>query len=433
MSSEEVAISVRGLSKRYIINHREHATSLAEAALGFLRNPFKAMDKEELWSLNDVSFDVQKGEILGLVGRNGAGKSTLLKVLSRISEPTRGAATLRGRLGSLIEVGTGFQPELTGRENVYLNGAILGMTRKEITRRFDEIVAFSGVEKYLDTPVKRYSSGMYVRLAFAVAVHLDTDILLIDEVLAVGDADFQAKSVRKMMEVAKSGKTILVVSHNAATIQTLCTRALLLRSGCVVNTGPVSDIIQEYNQMSAGAGSSENSGLRIEYDEGYFRSVDFLNSDMTPTRIFTVGEEIIVDLEIDAPDTIRRPTVTLTVLNAFGGRTVVARSPCNERALPDLKGLRRVTCVLSKFAIMPGEYSMKIELGSEEMPLDTLQRNLHFTLTAGDPYDDGWGSVAGGYVIARRLAGRLTPRRGGDCVAGERRRGAARRRQAAPL
>ncbi len=403
MSSDEFAISVRGLSKRYVIDHREQPTSLAEAALSFIRQPLKAPDREEIWSLNDVSFDVKKGEILGLVGRNGAGKSTLLKVLSRISEPTRGEAVLRGRLGSLIEVGTGFQPELTGRENIYLNGAILGMTRKEITQRFDEIVDFSGVEKYLDTPVKRYSSGMYVRLAFAVAVHLDTEILLIDEVLAVGDADFQAKSVRKMSEVARSGKTILVVSHNAATIEALCTRALLLSSGRVLKTGGVQEIIQEYNKASAPAGSSDTGHSRVVFGDrsSHFRSADILDATMRPTRLFKTGEDIVFDLDIDAMGGVHQPTVTVTIENAFGQRVVVARSPCNQRALPDLKGSKRVLCTLSQLAIAPGEYSVKLELGSEGVSLDSSEGKLPFTVTTADPFEDGWSASTAGLVIVR--------------------------------
>jgi lipopolysaccharide transport system ATP-binding protein len=403
MLSDELAISVRGLGKRYIIDHQEQPTSLAEAALGFVRQPFKPANREMIWSLDDVSFDVKKGEILGLVGRNGAGKSTLLKVLSRISEPTRGEAMLRGRLGSLIEVGTGFQPELTGRENVYLNGAILGMTRREIKLRFDEIVAFSGVEKYLDTPVKRYSSGMYVRLAFAVAAHLDTEILLIDEVLAVGDADFQAKSVRKMAEVARSGKTILVVSHNAATVEALCTRALLLRSGQLVMDGAVGEVIQEYNKASSPADTVEGGDSRVYLgDRGsHIKSADILDANMAPNRVFKTGDDIAIDLEIEAHDGVQNPIVTVIIENTFGQRIVVARSPCNQRALPDLKGSRRVVCTLSQLAIAPGEYSVNLELGSDGMSLETVEGKLQFTVTTGDPYEDGWSASTAGLVIVR--------------------------------
>src|SRR4051794_37460451 len=212
MSSGDIAVSVRGLSKAYTIAHNaERQVTLAEQMLQRLRNPFKRAQTETFWALKDVDFDIKKGDVVGIIGRNGAGKSTLLKVLSRITQPTAGEIDLYGRVGSLLEVGTGFHPELTGRENIYLNGAILGMSRREIDREFDAIVEFAGIEQFLDTPVKRYSSGMYVRLAFAVAAHLDPEILIIDEVLAVGDLEFQNKCLGKMKDVATSGRTVLFV------------------------------------------------------------------------------------------------------------------------------------------------------------------------------------------------------------------------------
>jgi lipopolysaccharide transport system ATP-binding protein len=401
MSSDQLAISVRGLSKHYIIDHREQPTSLAEAAIDIMRHPFRRPDREEVRSLDEVSFEVKKGEILGLLGRNGAGKSTLLKVLSRITEPTHGEAELRGRLGSLIEVGTGFQGELTGRENLFLNGAILGMSRNEVRRKFDEIVAFSGVEKYLDTPVKRYSSGMYVRLAFAVAAHLDTDILLIDEVLAVGDADFQAKSVKKMIEVANSGKTILVVSHNAATIEALCTRALLLQSGRAIKTGPVREVLDVYTSMSAPDGA-EPGDTRVAFERSsHFKTADILDATMVPTRVFKTGDDIVFDLELEAHEVIHQPTVTVTIENALAKRLVVVRSPCNQRALPDLRGSRHVRCTLSQMTLAPGEYSVKLELGSDGATLDRSENKLQFTVTAADPFDDGWNAAAAGLVLVR--------------------------------
>lgn len=243
----DIVIRVENLSKRYRIGHQaDGSMSLREALLQKSRRlwnktrdmatgkPFVHGDThEDIWALKGVNFEVQRGEAVGIIGRNGSGKSTLFKILSRITEPTEGRATIRGRVASLLEVGTGFHPELSGRENIYLNGAILGMTRSEIKNRFDEIVAFSEVEKFLDTPVKRYSSGMYVRLAFAVAAHLEAEILVIDEVLAVGDIQFQKKCIEKMQEVAKSGRTVLFVSHNMAAIQDLCQRAILLSSGVI--------------------------------------------------------------------------------------------------------------------------------------------------------------------------------------------------------
>jgi lipopolysaccharide transport system ATP-binding protein len=265
----DIVISVENLSKRYLVGHqsaeRERYTALRDVvgreARNFVR---KAVDfargrqivqgdeVEEFWALKDVSFEVKRGEVLGIIGRNGAGKSTLLKILSFITEPTHGRTILRGRVASLLEVGTGFHPELTGRENIFLNGAILGMTRAEIKRKFDEIVAFAEVERFLDTPVKRYSSGMYVRLAFAVAAHLEPEILIVDEVLAVGDAEFQKKCLGKMQDVtSKQGRTILFVSHNMAAIQTLCRHALLLETGSVRGVGDVNTQIEAYLQSSS--------------------------------------------------------------------------------------------------------------------------------------------------------------------------------------
>lgn len=247
-------IAVKNLSKVYRISHaRKPYHTLREDLIEVAKTPIRFLlghrtDKEKFWALKDVSFDVKQGEVLGIIGKNGAGKSTLLKILSRITDPTNGSAVLRGRVASLLEVGTGFHPELTGRENIYLNGALLGMRRQEINRKFDEIVAFSEVEKFLDTPVKFYSSGMYVRLAFAVAAHLEPEILIVDEVLAVGDAAFQKKSLGKMSEVSKSGRTILFVSHNMNAIRQLCTSAIVLEEGRVAFSGSPSKSIMYYTQ-----------------------------------------------------------------------------------------------------------------------------------------------------------------------------------------
>src|SRR6476659_4807334 len=252
-----VAISVENLSKCYRIASQRDAhqktTSLREELARFVTLPLRHWKKvnrvqagEEFWALRNVSFEVEQGDVLGIIGRNGAGKSTLLKILSRITKPTTGRARLRGRLGSLLEVGTGFNPELSGRDNVFLNGAILGMPRAEIKRRFDEIVGFAEVERFIDTPVKHYSSGMYLRLAFAVAAHLEPEILLVDEVLAVGDAQFQRKSLGKMGEVAAEGRTVLFVSHNLAIIQALCKRTVLLERGQIVEDGPSREVVASY-------------------------------------------------------------------------------------------------------------------------------------------------------------------------------------------
>ena len=249
----DVAIRVEGLGKQYHLGGTRESYSTLRDQLrkwtslrGLLHRGKRAEHRPPFWALKDVSFEVKQGEVVGIIGRNGAGKSTLLKILSRITEPTEGGADIVGRVGSLLEVGTGFHPELTGRENVYLNGAIMGMKRAEIVRKFDEIVAFAEVEKFIDTPVKHYSSGMYMRLAFAVAAHLEPEILIVDEVLAVGDAEFQKKCLGKMGDVARGGRTVLFVSHNLSAIQSLCKEAILLRQGAIDMCGLTSNIIHRY-------------------------------------------------------------------------------------------------------------------------------------------------------------------------------------------
>ena len=256
----DVAIRCEGLAKQYRIGERESYKALRDVITDAFASPFRRLrsalrhssngsagsKKPNIWALKDVSFEIRRGEVVGIIGRNGAGKSTLLKILSRITEPTHGHADIWGRIGSLLEVGTGFHPELTGRDNIFLNGAILGMRRAEIARKFDEIVAFAEVEKFIDTPVKRYSSGMYVRLAFAVAAHMETEILLVDEVLAVGDAEFQKKCLGKMGEVARAGRTVFFVSHSMPAVQRLCQRAILLRDGTVAMDGAVDAAVESY-------------------------------------------------------------------------------------------------------------------------------------------------------------------------------------------
>ncbi len=253
MSSKDLAVSVRGLSKSYVIAHNSNRpTNFREVIVDRIRHPLGngRQDQETFWALKDVDFEIARGGVIGIIGRNGAGKSTLLKILSRITWPTTGEIDIYGRVSSLLEVGTGFHGELTGRENIFLNGTILGMSRGEIKRKFDEIVEFSGVEQFLDTPVKRYSSGMYVRLAFAVAAHLEPEILIVDEVLAVGDAQFQRKCLGKMQEISEGqGRTILFVSHNMASINQLCSRGILLRDGQIAFDGSASDAVQGYFKL----------------------------------------------------------------------------------------------------------------------------------------------------------------------------------------
>ncbi len=294
MAKSDIAVAVRGLSKAYRVMHnQEKHVTLAETMLHRLKQPFRRAEVETFWALKDVSFDIPKGQVVGIIGRNGAGKSTLLKIMSRITEATTGQINLYGRIGSLLEVGTGFHPELTGRENIFLNGQIMGMRKTEIKKHFDAIVEFSGVEKFLDTPVKRYSSGMYVRLAFAVAAHLNAEILVVDEVIAVGDVQFQKQCLGKMDDVAKSGRTVLLVSHNLGVIANRCEQAILLANGRVQTIGPASDVTSEYIRQG-----SADEATRVWDDPKTAPGNEVVR--LRAVRILS-DETIATDLPIDQP------------------------------------------------------------------------------------------------------------------------------------
>lgn len=287
-------ISVEGLGKKYTIRHEGQGRyrALREDIFKLPQRLFqRKQDKEEFWALKDVSFDIMPGDRVGIIGRNGAGKSTLLKLLSRITEPSTGKITLRGRVASLLEVGTGFHPELTGRENIFLNGAILGMSRAEVRRKFDEIVDFAGVEKFLDTPVKRYSSGMYVRLAFAVAAHLEPEILIVDEVLAVGDAEFQKKCLGKMEQVGQDGRTVLFVSHNMAAVQRLCTTGMLLFSGKLSFFSSIEEAYLKYT----GIEESKKQAVFLPHNvKSYIKDISLYNDKHDSCCSFSAGEKICI-------------------------------------------------------------------------------------------------------------------------------------------
>jgi lipopolysaccharide transport system ATP-binding protein len=319
------AITVENLSKSYRISHQARVLpTLRESLMNAIRSPWQrragqegSTSEETFWALNDVSFEIGRGEVVGIIGRNGAGKSTLLKILSRITEPTRGEVRLRGRVSSLLEVGTGFHPELTGRENIYLNGSILGMRKAEIDCKFDEIVAFSEVERFLDTPVKHYSSGMYVRLAFAVAAHLEPQILIVDEVLAVGDANFQKKCMTKMEQAYQEGRTILLVSHQLQVIQALTTRAILLESGQIKKIGPTPDVVATYLGASHGRfdlrkiqkASSREATLT-------YLDIETCNDDLQSSVI--LGEDLRIRFSVRVFHEIRRFNAAIVIRNSDG-------------------------------------------------------------------------------------------------------------------
>jgi lipopolysaccharide transport system ATP-binding protein len=370
MSFDGLVLRVEGLGKSYRIGEREPYKALRDVITDTLTAPVrlargirraKPAPTDRIWALSDVSFDVRQGEVLGLIGRNGAGKSTLLKVLSRITEPTEGQVTLRGRVGSLLEVGTGFHPELTGRENIFLNGTILGMRRAEIARRFDEIVEFSGVERFLDTPVKRYSSGMQVRLAFAVAAHLEPEILLVDEVLAVGDAEFQERCLGKMRDVTREGRTVVFVSHNLAAVRSLCTRALLLEQGQLVFDGSADDAVDRYLQRAGGARDSavvEGDALaarltksRVYGDSPLFRCnrIAILDEGGTPSVSFRSDDEATVAIDFTVLRTV--PSLRLLVTLTDANQSVVLRTENIDDL--ELEGSLRLE---------PGEYHSSVVL-----------------------------------------------------------------------
>lgn len=342
---------------------RHKLEQVARNPLSWLRgtaNGFRTK-KEEFWALKDVDFDVSQGEVIGIIGRNGAGKSTLLKILSRITHPTTGRVQLRGRVSSLLEVGTGFHQELTGRENIFLNGAILGMTNVEIRRRFDEIVAFSEIEKFLDTPVKRYSSGMYVRLAFAVAAHLEPEILLVDEVLAVGDLSFQKKCLGKMGEVSRDGRTILFVSHNMEAVRTLCQKGVLLEAGRVRALGRVDHVVERYL-------SSVSGGLRDYESVSYgltIRRVALKNEHGKEVRQFTPGEDLVVEVAFDARRPVEKPYF-LVIVQGFNGNCFTANMLLDGQRPEALDGTGIVSCRFKSLPLLPQHYSVRMSIRAKD-------------------------------------------------------------------
>jgi lipopolysaccharide transport system ATP-binding protein len=386
------AIETHELGKRYTLGLRGRGYgTLREAIVEKARRPFsgrngKGPKGDQLWALRDLSLTIRSGEVVGLIGHNGAGKSTLLKILSRITEPSAGYADVTGRVGSLLEVGTGFHPELTGRENVFLNGAILGMRKAEIRARFDEIVEFAEIERFLDTPVKRYSSGMSVRLAFAVAAHLEPEILLVDEVLAVGDAAFQRKSLGKMNEVAKEGRTVIFVSHNLAIIQALCSRGVLLERGEVKADAPITEAIDHYLRTLESSATDDLLERRDRdnraYDETLVRRLEIRDASGGHPNVVVAGRSATIVVDV----TEHLPTMEcqLTIVNSLGQPICTLDS---EMSAPvDVRGPdagTRLECEIESLPLLPGRYRIDVLVKAKRHIQDGLQAAAFFDVEPG--------------------------------------------------
>ena len=404
----EPAISVRGLSKRYrlgaITRHTlgDEITYLyhklrgrnAAAHMGTLKTHTahtKSNDRspaaQDFWALRDISFEVQPGDVVGIIGRNGSGKSTLLKILTRITEPTSGEAFINGRVASLLEVGTGFHPELTGRENVYMNGTVLGMKKREINAKFDEIVAFSEIEKFIDTPVKRYSSGMYVRLAFAVAAHLDPEILLVDEVLAVGDAAFQKKCLAKMGDVAKAGRTVLFVSHNMAAVQHLCNRGIALHNGCIHTIGTQLDAVSAY--LALAGGSHGNLAQRVDRTgNGDVRveKIEFVDNNGGIVNSVACGQDFSIRLYFTRTGIALSPRIiaSLLVKTQMDVPVFLNHNRLNQQTLGTLPEKGYIEFKITRLPLAPANYRLSYSLMLDGVYLDAIDDAIELTVISGN-------------------------------------------------
>jgi lipopolysaccharide transport system ATP-binding protein len=387
----EPAVRIEGLSKRYHIGStrktsgdlRETLADVGNRLWGRIagRPPGSPVAGDEIWALRDVSFEIGEGDVVGVLGRNGSGKSTLLKILSRITEPTEGRATVRGRLSSLLEVGTGFHPDLTGRENVFLNGAIMGMRRSETLRKFDEIVAFAEVEQFIDTPVKHYSSGMYMRLAFAVAAHLESDILVVDEVLAVGDAEFQKKCLGKMKDVSGQGRTVLFVSHNLSAVKMLCNKSLLLSQGRLIEFGETEGALRTYMSTGLAAGSSRAWRSRAEAPRGdrmWLKAARVAQGDVCREQV-DIDKPIRLEVDFVNEDEGARLWVTIVLFDAFGVCVLTTASTPRGNLLeerwfcqPHPRGTFRFSVTLPANFLNEGRYFVSMTLASPNPPTEEM-------------------------------------------------------------
>jgi len=404
----DIVISVSKLSKQYKIgSSKPRYNTLRDRIVESIRAPFRRAAglisgdnyaatemTETIWALQDVSFEVQRGEVIGIIGNNGAGKSTLLKILSRITEPTTGQALIKGRIGSLLEVGTGFHPELTGRENVYLNGSILGMRRVEIDQKFDAIVEFSGIKKFIDTPVKLYSSGMQVRLAFSVAAHLEPEILLVDEVLSVGDAAFQKKCLGKMKDVTRQGRTVLYVSHNMTSVISLCDRVILIDQGIITLRGEPSDIVQQYLGMNKEVISSrvdlKTHPGRIKDSKPIFQEVRLRDEIGNEADVFRIGDSVVIDVILDTGEIeITSPYIQINVTDSNRLSICKFRSYTMGSEFPSLQGEYKVRFLWENCNLSPGIYSLNLRIRDMKINLDRIIEAIAFQVQPSDYYGTG--------------------------------------------
>lgn len=411
----DLAIEVKGLSKRYRIGVRDQYPTLRDALIRAVSQPLRAVrswaaaqDHAELavvWALRDIDLEVHQGEVVGIIGRNGAGKSTLLKVFSGITEPTAGYADIYGRVGSLLEVGTGFHMELTGRENIFLNGALLGMRRREIQRKFDEIVAFAEVEKFLDTPVKRYSSGMYMRLAFAVAAHLDPEILIVDEVLAVGDVQFQRKCLGKMQDVSRSqGRTVLFVSHNMDAIQRLCSKCILLESGQLIIAGNTADVVGEYLSRNFTQGRPHqwinlSHASRVGTGEARITSVQYSSPNKSAAFHAYSSGPLEFLLAIEAQTSVSITNLAVTVYSRSGTKLVNADTASVGQVITLAKGRNLVQVRIRELHLKPDVYVVGLWLANPPAaPFDDLEAAFEIEVVNSAWQGLSWGAKAEGAV-----------------------------------
>jgi len=411
-----IAIRAEGLGKRYRLGASVQYKTLREVLPGIVSGAVRRVrsigssnsEAESFWALRDVSFDVKHGEVIGVIGRNGAGKSTLLKIFSRITWPTEGRALIHGRVGSLLEVGTGFHPELTGRENIFLNGAIMGMRKTEITAKFDEIVAFAEVDKFIDTAVKHYSSGMYVRLAFAIAAHLEPEILIVDEVLAVGDLAFQQKCLGKMSEVSRGGRTILFVSHNMPVVEKLCERAIVLHEGRVAYEGETSGAIHHYLHSTLAANTADghifdltNATNRRAAAGNLLQRIELYTDDDLPMlEGIRIGKGLKAKVFFHLPKPVRSFDIGLGFDDMFGQRIFTANS-LFEPARPtgEWEGSQVFVCEIPSFTLMPGMYHIKVWMDVNHTVADTIFQAARLTVLESDYYGSGKAPWNGAVVM----------------------------------